>query len=272
MYYHEEEIFSHLICPRCKTKFIDPRIIVPCFETLCDKCIGDLTDDKKNEIDCYFCHRKHPTPNGGFASNKILIHMLNLKANEFNTSESVKKFGEIIDVIKSRNEELESNVAKSRLIINEHCSEVKAQIDLLVETRKKQLDDMRDDLLQIIDAYEKECVDNLGQIDTKVFLDGINETNKFLSDSREFLKRIRADQDEDAIRDMTRDADDHLANVESLHLQLKGAQFNGHLVNFKPSEFKNDHAAIGSVVFEDLEIPSNIKTTVTSLESGKNLI
>jgi hypothetical protein len=274
MYYLEEEIASHLICPRCNMKFHDPRIIVPCFETLCAKCIGDLTDDKTNEIDCYFCHRKHPTPDGdGFASNKLVIQMLNLKANEFNTNERVRKLGEKLDVIKSRNKELESNMDQSRLIINKHCSEVKAKIDFLIESRKKNLDDMRNKLLQEVDAYEKECVDNLDKIDTKLFLDGINETREFLSDSSDHLKKIRSNDDDDddgAIREMIRDADYYLESLETLHHQLKGVQFSGKLLRFKENE-SSDIESIGFLQLEKLETPKHLEIPQTSSSASLGL-
>jgi hypothetical protein len=81
MFYGEKEIASNIICQRCNVKFADPRIILPCHETLCINCIEELTDAKSNEINCHFCRVKHQIPAAGFGPNKLMAQLLSLKAD-----------------------------------------------------------------------------------------------------------------------------------------------------------------------------------------------
>jgi DNA-directed RNA polymerase subunit RPC12/RpoP len=122
MFYGEEEIASNLVCPRCKVKFVDPRIIVPCLETLCINCIEELTDVKTNEINCHFCRVKHLIPAAGFGPNKLMAQLLSLKANEVSRSANVEAVKEKLSRIEQLKDQLKTNIETSELIINEQWS------------------------------------------------------------------------------------------------------------------------------------------------------
>jgi hypothetical protein len=81
MFHGEEEIKRSLICARCNLKYVDPRIIIPCFETLCINCIEDLTENK-SQFNCHFCRLKHAIPVSGFPANKTVAKLLTLKASD----------------------------------------------------------------------------------------------------------------------------------------------------------------------------------------------
>jgi hypothetical protein len=251
MFFGEEEIATNLICPRCKTKFVDPRIIVPCCETLCFGCIEDLTiTDKKDQISCHFCLTNHAVPKDGFASNKLIAQMLSLRANEVYRGANMEKFKQKLARIETLTDEFKSKLENSTLIINEYCRDVKTQMDLLVETKKKELDDMREEFVTRIDTYEQECVSNLQQLDTQIFLDRVDQANKFASEWKSYLKNFKID--EEVVSEPSRQVDGHVASLEKLLKELKGAQFNGRLLSFKASESKTD--PIGTIEFETLEV------------------
>jgi hypothetical protein len=264
MLYFEEKIAGNLICPRCQSKFFDPRLIVPCFETLCLFCIEDLTNKTNNELDCFFCHAKHAIPAGGFVPNKIAAQMLNLKANQIPLSPNMAELKEKHDRIQNLTQEFESTVVKSRLIVNEHCLELKAQIDVLVETRKKELDIQRDELFQKINSYERECVVYLEKIGNKFLSESLERAKTFARDLGQYLQRINKNPDF-----KSREADDHLASLNTLLRQANGVQFGGQLLKFH-AIVESKTESIGFLELEKLETPVLLETGLFSFKLGKN--
>jgi hypothetical protein len=252
MFYVEEEIAVNLICPRCKTKFVDPRIIVPCLETLCAHCIATLTDENNNEITCHFCaDRKHAIPEDGFGSNKIVAKMLSIKADEVNRSPNAEALKQKVNHIHNLRREFVSKCENSISVIKDYCQAVKSRLDSFVEAKKRDLDKARDEFATEIDSYETECLANWKKWNDKMFLERLHEINTFVRDCSEYLKTFRID--ENVVSEKRRGAGTHAAELEKLLRQLKGAQFNGKLMKFKESELNSK--LIGSFEFEHLEMP-----------------
>jgi hypothetical protein len=252
MFYLEEEIAINLICPRCQTKFVDPRIILPCLETLCANCIGNLTEENNNEISCHFCAgSKHAIPVGGFSSNKIVAKMLNIKANEVNRSPNVEALKQKISQMQKLACKFVFISENAAFVINKYCRSVKSQIDMLVETKKKELDHARDKFATMIDSWETECLEKWQTFDKNMFVENINEINNFIGECSEYLKRFKID--EDVVSEKRREAGTHAADLEKLLSQLKRAQFNGQLLKFKEKEL--DLNLIGKFEFDKLEMP-----------------
>jgi hypothetical protein len=251
MFYSEEQIATNLICPRCKLKLVDPRIIVPCCETLCYNCCDELTD--KSDINCPFCHIQHRVPEGGFGVNKMLVQMLSVKPDLVNRSANVEALKEKIGKINDLTDELKSNLACSELIINEACCQVKCEIDLLVEEKKKELDDMRDDHFQRVDSYEQECVKSWRSLDARMFVDGLDQAGEFTHKCKGYLKNFQVD--EAVVCQQIVSADCHVAHVEKRLRELKAAQFGEKLLTFKAN--KSPLKSIGTLEFTKFENSSN---------------
>jgi hypothetical protein len=250
MFYCEEEIASSLICPKCQRKFVDPRIIVPCCETLCMSCIEAASSRHLNEFDCHFCGLKHALPEAGFAPNKTIARLLDLRANELFRGSSIEKLKEKLARIQKRVDTARSEVSRSRLVLNEHCSEVKAQVDLLVETKKQELDLKRDELLQQIDAYEQECVARLADIDRAQITLKMDQASEFACDANAYLKNFQID--ENLLSEQSQEADSYLENLDKLLVQLKLAQFNGKLLRFRANNGSTaGELTIGQIEFDE---------------------
>jgi hypothetical protein len=195
MFYSAEEIVASLNCPKCDTKFVDPRIIVPCCETLCLSCIESLTVG--DEINCHFCVGcKHSIPPNGFASNKTILQLLDLRANEFYRGSNIETLKAKLARIQNLAYDFKEQMATSTLIVHKHCREVKTQIDLFVETKKQQLDNLRDELLKKIDSYEQECAEkchNHNTGDNKTL--HIDQVNQFVHELTAYLTNFKIDED-----------------------------------------------------------------------------
>jgi hypothetical protein len=266
MFYVEEEIASSLICPRCKLKFVDPRIIVPCGDTLCNNCIDDLST--YNQLDCPFCHVTHTTPVGGFPPNKTITHLLHLKASDVYRNANVEALKMKLNRIQHLHNDFKSKLDNSAIIVNEHCREMKTKIDLLVETKKMQLDEMRDEYVKRITSYEQECVSNMQKRDTKSLLDAVEEINVFAGKCKDYLKNFKID--EAVVSERAQASDVHIAHLEKHLEQLRGAQFNGQLLKFKANEddASKTEATIGKFEFERLEVNPKDTNKIEN-DSGK---
>jgi hypothetical protein len=253
MFFRTDEVDCNLTCPRCKTKFLDPRIIIPCLETLCNNCIEQLTEN--NEINCYFCDVKHPISDLGFGSNKILAKLLEVKANEINRSQNAELLKQNLKQCQIQVDEYKSKIDNSQFIISEHCRVVKTQINLFFETKMRELDDSRNKMLKEVDIYEVECSKHWQELDTKLLRDQVDQMSKFISECTDYLNKFLID--ENVISEKRRDAFDHLDNLDKLQKELKGAQFNGRLLTFKQSELNVD--SIGEFGHDELEMPQHVQ-------------
>jgi 16S rRNA C1402 (ribose-2'-O) methylase RsmI len=77
--------------------------------------------------------------------------------------------------------------------------------------------------------------------------------DKFARQTKDYLKSFQID--DQLVAEHSQNADDHLANLEKLLGELKGAQFNGQLLKFTPSELKIE--SIGALEFNKLKVPQN---------------
>jgi primosomal protein N'' len=247
MFFGEEDIATKLLCPRCKTMYADPKIIVPCFETLCGKCIQHLTE--ANEINCHFCHSQHSVPKYGFVSNKLIAEMVALRETKLSSNMRVEEFKEKINRVLTLTSEFKWKFENAKLIINEYFRDVKGQVDLLVKTKKKEMDEMRGAYLKAINKHEQDCVNNLSKMNTQLLLGGVvDEADKFGTEWKTNLENSTID--DELVSEPSRPVDDYLARLEHLHGQPKSAKFNGQLLKFKANECQT--AVTGRAEFEKL--------------------
>lgn len=161
MFFPEEELIEIVNCPRCKKRHVEPKIIVPCFQTLCVRCVEELSDDRN--FDCFFCNRQHPVPEGGFASNTSVELVLKLQPKEVHRNNKLIK--ELKDKLNNLTLLFGNFSEKAQDIewsLYQHCSQLKNQIDLSCDQKIAQINVMRDNCLKYVDKYMESCVKNIG--------------------------------------------------------------------------------------------------------------
>jgi hypothetical protein len=221
MFYLEEQIDRSLMCPRCRARYVDPRILVPCCETLCQTCIDHLTDTNNNrhEINCYFCRQKHKIPANGFAPNKTIIQLLNVCSAEVYRGAHVETFKTNLSRIQELTSEFESGVEQAAHTLQQHCGKLKADVDEFTETKKKQFDEMRDDLWQKVNSYEQDCQSMMQN--KWLCCDGVEQASAFAQEWKGYLSS--PDIAESVVSRRNREAEHHLGELEELLTQLKSA-------------------------------------------------
>jgi DNA repair exonuclease SbcCD ATPase subunit len=235
LFVSQEEIDRTLQCPRCSLRFVDPRIILPCFETLCLKCIQYLCQDIK--FNCFFCHVKHEIPEkgDGFPPDKSKAQMLNLQASEIYRGSNVEAFKEKCRRVAQLAGDFESSMDASPAIIKKHCLDLKAHIGTLVEKRIQDLHDMRDELYLKVNSYEQECLKNVQNINNKqqAATNNVQEAKTFSNELSEHLKKFKTNED---VSEKIQQADSHLARLDKLLDQLRGSQLSGKLLTFNENK------------------------------------
>jgi hypothetical protein len=176
---------------------------------------------------------------------------------------NVEAVKEKLSRIEQLTDQLKTNIETSELIINEHCRGVKIQIDLVVETKKKELDDLRDECLAIVDADERDCLNDLPKLDTQAFHREVERANKFVQELKDYLKSFRIDYN--VVSEQSFACDRHLAELEGSLLHLKGAQFRGQVIKFKPTELNIE--SIGAFQYDTIDVPLYLNTKNLSIKA-----
>jgi len=93
MFYEENEINELIICPYCKNKYKDPRLL-PCGTSLCFDCIQLITRIDAGNVKCV-CNQFHMIPVDGFFINTTLAKLVEKKPFEVYRGSLVKEFKQI---------------------------------------------------------------------------------------------------------------------------------------------------------------------------------
>lgn len=154
MVYDEEA----LRCPECKNHFESPRIL-PCMESICLKCISNLDD-----FQCPFCCEIHAVPKNGFPINKSLLKVLNSLEEEIALNKTdVEKYRTCVKNTEELVNHFECDIEKAKGEIIQYCEGVKTKIVNTIDQQVFFLNDIRDELVDEVHLYEKDCLKTLEQ-------------------------------------------------------------------------------------------------------------
>lgn len=248
MFYKESDIVEELTCPKCRLKFDDPRIL-PCSESLCNECIGELTR-QSTEFQCPFCPEKHQPPDGGFTPNKFIIKLLKKQPHEVNRGKSVRELKELLEQINEKNEQIKSDVTNSDALIRQHCESVKNDVDIITDTQINELNKLRDAIFAKIDNYERECVSNAtaeSQLRT--------DMNTLIDDVSQFHARLHSylenfDLDDDYVDAQINQARETFLKMNQKHVEYRSFLYRHRTLKFKAKETQLDETFLGTLVIE----------------------
>jgi hypothetical protein len=243
--FKEDELKNSMLnCPKCQEKFVDPRIITPCVETLCINCINASTH--KNYLDCFFCKSKHDVPAEGFLSNKAILKLLQMEVVSEDNNEELKK--NLTKIGKLANE-LKEKIKNSNLIIQEHCELVKSDIDSMADMKIELINKMRAECLDKVENYEKRCVRNMEKEDLSRQSAYADEMFAFTQTCASSLDKSTATTnghvngsnghgtvDEIVMQGYYKEAESHLANLKKEIKLLKSIQFKGKQLKFNKNK------------------------------------
>jgi hypothetical protein len=136
--------------------------------------------------------------------------------------------------IDTSGDELNVKIDLSLLYVNEHCLEQARRVDLAVETRIEQLNELR----AKIGEYEATCMRHMDTTKS-LLVESVERAKKWSKSIREMERRGNF------LVELSRQAEEHLRNLTTLHQQINGFQFSGQLLTFQEEEmgeYKNEDA------------------------------
>ena len=243
MFYEENEISELLRCPYCKNKYHDPRLI-ECGSSFCMPCIELLTKSDTNGFQCPVCDEFHEQPKKSYLKNTNLAKLCEKRANKVSRSPLADTFEGQLDELKSNMNKLAKENDKGADKIEEHCDELKNEVQLHLEESIESLKNQSLELIQKIDEYKNEAAlkfDTNHNLRLETFL---IETRQFHEKWSDYLKQFEIDDEE--LR---------LASNEAKNLQNKikkeSAQLLSNILNSSVLKFKKSTPIFGSLVIDD---------------------
>jgi hypothetical protein len=181
----------------------------------------------------------------------------------------VEKLNEINKLV----EELRMKIARTRLTVNEYCSDLTNDVDIATETKienaatpqEKYIDVLNNErrrLLKEIKDYEAECMVNVEATRGKL-LESIDAASKWAS---LMLKPTSLARYVDFEAQLNEQAHARLCHLEHLILQIKAFQFGGKLMKFNASKCNLE---IGTLTVFKLRTPKLIEHHFKDTHSRK---
>jgi DNA-binding transcriptional MerR regulator len=267
MFYEEIEIGELVICPYCKHKYNDPRI-VGCGTSFCMSCIQLLTKNGQHWFGCPVCDEFHEQPRKGYLKNTTLAKLCEKKANKVYRSP-------LADALETQLNELKLNMDKSAKEndlgvdkIKEYCDGLKKEVQLHLEELTESLNKQSLELIERIDEYENETKLESNKNKSQKLDAILIETRTFHQKWADYLKQFKID-----------DVELSLASNEAKKLQYKLKKVSQVLLlckDFKSNlEFKKGATVLGSLVVDNakqsyIQALSSIKpyNTISKIEGG----
>ena len=247
MFYNEDEVYEHIKCPYCKLKYQDPRI-VDCGASFCMSCIDLLIKIDEDGFNCPACTKFHLKPANGFLKNVNLAKLCDINATVVSRGPLVESFKTVLDEIKSKLDELNSNNKLGVDKIRDYCDKLRNDVQLhaeeLIEAIKKQ----NIELIQQIDAYEQESTLNFSQENSTKLSKFINETYAMHSNWSKLLKQQKISDTE--LKSATAEAKKSLSRVKQEDGMFLNELFGDKLFIFLKESSQVESELVGRLVVD----------------------
>ena len=250
MFYEVKEIDELVQCPYCKNKYYDPRL-VECGASFCMQCIDLLIKEGENGLKCPVCDDFHEKPKKGYSKNPTLAKLCGMQANEVSR-------GSLAATLKLQMHELKQNLDelahKNKFCIErikEHCDNLRNEVQLsseeLIETIKKH----NMDLIDQINAYEKNSTHDFNQENKAKFDNFINDLYAFHTKWIENFKQFNLDDNE--LKSASTEACKFLEQIKIENEQVLDKVFNGNVLRFNKNSTETNSSMIGSLLKADMQ-------------------
>ena len=266
MFYEEKEINELIICPYCKLRYSDPRLL-PCGLSLCFDCIQLLTDYDTNFISCA-CNSTHQIPNNGFLKNTGISRLAETIPNEVFRSSIVEDFKKNLAEMKQKLDTFRNEVNKGKDKIFEDCGMIKNEIQLKTESLIEVIKLISLGLIKQVDDYEKDCLFNFEKS-----VGNLNFTNEKLINASDFYLKwsqylknysilekqiLKANEDTNKLLDL----------LDKQFDEYKSELFGGILIEFRGNNHALNSGFIGSLTYDNI----NLEKAVNQVVSRQNKV
>ena len=195
MFYEETDISELVICPYCKNKYNDPRL-VSCGNSFCRACIEFLTKSGTNGFQCCVCDTFHEQPKNGFSKNINLAKLCEKKANKVYRSPLANAFETDLDELKLSMGKLSKQNDLGADKIKEYCDGLRNKVQLHLEESIENLKKKSLKLIQKIDEHENETMLKFNANHNLRLDTFLSETRQFHEKWADYLKQFEINEEE----------------------------------------------------------------------------
>lgn len=251
MFYQENEINELLICKLCNSKLIDPRVL-NCGHTVCNKCIELIYNQQKKGIECLFCLRFHEMPKNGFPVNELISKLSDKKPKQIYRGEACECLKHRLDALHEKSEKLNYDFRTIPNKIREKSDLLRHEIDLITNELIELINKYRQDFLNEVYDYEKECtnkyINNYFEFNRKLE-ELFTQFNLFRNNSLSYLKKPNID--EAKIKQKNELSLEWLDKFKELDIILRRITFDDRILKFKFNNLDRIRPSIiGKLCFE----------------------
>ena len=165
MFYEHNQVEDLLSCKSCNERYDTP-VILPCWKSLCHRCVTYKTNNQTKLLSCPFCSQAHQVPESGFPHNESLISLLKLKPVDVHRAEMYRAIGDLLKKIQLNIEDLNIMEKNSRKNLLEYFELIKNEIKLSAKTLIEQVVRYRDKLLKEIEYFKIQSFDGINDLFT----------------------------------------------------------------------------------------------------------
>jgi hypothetical protein len=257
MYYDSKSVDTLLTCQYCLKRFDTPRLLIPCGNTICTRCLAmkfecsDLNSDTADELYCSVCNEKHPKLSSiqDYPVQKQMHSLLKLEAKTVSRGLLYENTYSLINRLESKLSDLKENTSNKTRKISDYCEYLRDEIDVNCESAIEEIRKSREAMFDKIKAYEKQCLEVLA---CSGLATDCNEANEeligFLNENLVFVKAIKSQLEtntniDDRVLDgLYKKSKDIFKNLSLFENKLNYTIFNGrfYFINEASACFSNE--------------------------------
>jgi WD40 repeat protein len=253
----QSDISQLLECEICNLKYDinDIPKIIPCGKTACLKCMSKI-----NENSTYFkclnveCTEEHSIPRYGFPINKKILDLIAIiKVKRIPV---IKPLELNMDYIRSIIIEISNDLDEGNNKIKKYCNELKRQVLVTTEEKIKNLQELSESLVEIINDYENTCIQRYNSSRTTKFKKKMEKilkgANKFIQDRTEYLNQLEINENE--VNISIELAKEYKEFLDKQKMNIEGLIFDNKLLEFKINLSRLEETSIGFISSKQFEI------------------
>ena len=244
--------FSPLIkCHFCQSKVKEAKILL--CGLFCNDCVADLEKNANHisrEFRCPSCNEIHTIPQNGFKTWKALNEFYPKESSleKVFRGETAEKLKRNLKEIKIQIDYLDFSLKNSVDAVKQCCLNLRNEISLQAQMVIKQIQDMRDELVQEVIEYEKKCNSNI--LDKQEIERSLSEIRDFHKEWSEYLKRYQINET-DMVK-ANRTAFELQSKLKEEKLNFEKLIFNNKSISFKRNQIQLDKNFLGNLHYKEI--------------------
>ena len=234
---------EELTCKYCKEIFNEPITLNCCAENICKRHIEELLSiDESNTFLCPFCNEKNANQN--LRVNRLIQRLIENKLHKLELNSDNKL---TLEWFKKEIENLEAILKDPENIIYEEISELKRLVDLDRERTKSKIDELANDIIQKLEAYEARFKsENMQNADLEEYNALLKSSRKQMEEYVNFLNLFATKEEER--KEMSKQSEKTISKLKYKIKELKYKLFSNLSLTYISSDLISDKHLFGELL------------------------